>query len=237
MAEFITADSEHWYPSPKKPDVWYPSVTTILSVFPKGVGFNKYLTQQSSWESAEENLKEAGKRGTNVHKGSEMLELGETLQRGIYTVQEWQMLMGFVAWHDLYKPELHKMEYGLVSDKHKTGGTIDRVYTINGFKTVFDLKTSGSIHDNYWCQVAMYAQMYEEKHKGEIIDQTAILRVTDRKKSLFEFQTKTRDEWKEDLKIFKAVQEVWTYLNPNAQPKILELPEVLKLDDKINEDH
>ena len=226
--EFLTSDSQHWYKSPTL-DIYYPSATTILSVFPKGVGFNKYLTAQTSWESSQESLKEAGKRGTNVHKGSEILEMGGTLQRGIYTVQEWQMLIGFVAWHQKHKPTLEHIEEGLVSDKLKTGGTPDRVYKIDGVRVLWDLKTSGAIYDNYWAQVAIYAELYEEKHKGKKVDNVAILRVTDRKKSGYEYVTRTRKEWKQDLKIFKATQMLWNYTNPKAQPKLLELPDQLSL--------
>ncbi|WP_230677635.1 hypothetical protein, partial [Streptococcus pneumoniae] len=75
---------------------FYPSVTTILSVFPKSVGFNKYLTAQTNWESSQEILKAAGQRGTNVHKATERLESMETLVRPDFSVQEWQMLEGFV---------------------------------------------------------------------------------------------------------------------------------------------
>lgn len=227
--EFITSESEHWYPSPTKPDVYYPSVTTVLSVFPKGVGFNKYLTAQPSWEDAQQTLKEAGKRGTNVHKATEMLESGAVLSRPSYTVQEWEMLCGFVAWYKETRPQILHMEFGIVSDKHKTGGTIDRVYVIDGIITLLDIKTSSSIHDNYWIQVAAYAQMFEEANKDTKIAQTAILRLTDRKKSRYEYQTRERSEWKKDFKTYQSTRAMWDYVNPTAKPKIIELPDTLSL--------
>src|SRR3990167_10384519 len=126
--EMVTSESEHWYSSPTRPDVWYPSVTTILSVFPKGVGFNKYLTAQTSWESSQEALKKAGQRGTNVHQATELLDRGFTLSREGYSLEEWQMLIGFVNWYKIYKPKLLFMEKRVVSDNIGTGGTIDRIY-------------------------------------------------------------------------------------------------------------
>jgi len=226
-SEFITSGNSHWYKSPTK-DIYYPSATTILSAFPKGEGFSKYLAAQASWESSQEALQAAGKRGTNVHKGSEMLESGVTLNRALYTLQEWQMLIGFVNWHQKHKPKMLQMEYGMVSDKLKTGGTIDRVYMIDSELVIWDLKSSGAIYDNYWAQVAIYAEMYEEKHKVKVAH-TAILRVSDKKKGGFEYLTRSRIEWKKDLKIFKATRQLWDYINPDAQPKIVEVPDTLSL--------
>ncbi len=227
--EVITSESEHWYPSKLKKNVLYPSVTTVLSVYPKGVGFNKYLTAQSSWESSQEILNNAGKRGTNVHKASEALERGETLLREHFTLEEWEMLMGFVAWYEEYQPKIIHIEESVVSDKLKTGGTIDRIYDIDGVITLLDIKTSSAIYGNYWIQVSAYAHMAETVLKIKI-DQTAILRVTDRKKSRFEYKTHDQNEWKEDFKIFKPIQAIWNHMNPKAGPKILEVPTTLTLD-------
>ena len=232
--EFVEVNGEHWYESKKHLGVFYPSVTTILSVFPKGVGFNKYLTAQVSWETSQEILKEAGKRGTLVHKTTEMLEAGGTVLRPGFSVQEWQMVAGFVNWHTKHSPVVKHVEHGLVSDKLKIGGTIDRIYQIDGSNVLLDIKTSGSIYDNYWAQVAAYAEMFEADTKTKI-DYTAILRLTDRKKEYYEYVLRSRDEWKEDLKIFKATKQIWDYLNPNAKPKIVELPAELSL--KKNEEN
>jgi CRISPR/Cas system-associated exonuclease Cas4 (RecB family) len=226
--EVVTSESEHWYPSPRKAGEYYPSVTTVLSVYPKGVGFNKYLAAQSSWESSQQILQDAGKRGTRVHQATQFLEEGSELLRDSYSLDEWEMLMGFVSWYQGAKPETIAVEYPLVSDKLKTGGTIDRVYMIDGKRTILDIKTSGAIYGNYWVQAATYAEMYEQATKTKV-DQTAILRLTDRKKSRYEYKTMDRDEWKKEFKVFKAIQDIWNHLNPNAGPKILEIPLTLSL--------
>lgn len=226
--EFVTTEGQHWYPSPSDPEVFYPSVTTVLSVFPKGEGFNRYLANSQSWESSQEILKAAGKRGTNVHEGTELLEQGETLDRVNYTLEEWGMLEDFVNWHHTYNPECEMMEQSIVSDTFKTGGTIDRVYIIDGLRTIFDIKTSTAIHDNYWVQVAQYALMYEEK-TGNKIEQTAILRLGSKHKCGYEYVVKSRDEWEKDVHLFNICLDLWNYINPNAKPKVIEVPERLKL--------
>lgn len=226
--EFITSEGQHWYESKTKPGVYYPSATTILSVYPKGKGFERYLANQTSYEDAQEKLEKAGKRGTNVHEASEMLESGMELVREYYTLEEWEMLMGFVAWHDKFEPRPIAVELGVISDKKKVGGTIDRVYDIGGSVTLVDLKTSSAIHENYWLQTAIYAELYEEIYKTEV-DFVGILRLTDKRKDRYEYKAISRDEWKKNVKIFKAVYAIWESINPTAGPKLLEVPTTLKL--------
>ena len=226
--EIITSDSEHWYPSLKKKGVWYPSVTTINAVFPKGVGFNKYLTAQTSWESSQESLEEAGKRGTAVHLGTQALEEGQTLKQETYPVDQWQMLIGFVNWYKEYSPKTLAIEFKVVSDKYKTGGTVDRIYQIGDQVIILDVKTSKKIWSNYWLQVAAYEKLVTETKKFPKISHLAILRLTPLRKTYYEYVL--IDDWKEPWKAFQACQDIWRYENgKDTGPKILTLPKELKL--------
>lgn len=225
--EVVESSGEHWYKSPKK-DIYHPSVTTYLSIWPRGVGFERYLANAQSWESTQETLKNAGKRGTRVHEATQLLEEGLELQRETYTLDEWQLLMAFVKWHHEFAPKVVFIEKSLVSDKLKTGGTCDRIYEIGGATTLLDIKTSSAIHENYYVQVAVYAKLAELELKIPI-EQTAILRLTDRRKDGYEFKVRNKEEWHNDFKLFKPIQELWNHINPDAQPKILEVPTTLKL--------
>lgn len=226
--EVVTSDSEHWYPSPKKKGIWWPSVTTINAVYPKGVGFNKYLTEQSSWESSQEVLEEAGKRGTLVHSGTELLEKGVTLRQDMYKIDEWQRLVGFVNWHNEYKPKALATEFRVVSDKYKTGGTVDRIYQIGDQTIILDVKTGKRMYANYWLQVAAYEKLVAETHKFPPINSLAILRLTPLRKTYYEYIV--IDDWKDHWKAFEACQEIWRHENgKTAGPKILTLPVELKL--------
>lgn len=228
--EFITSSSEHWYPSKTKEGLWYPSVTTILSKYPKGKQFENYLANLSSQDEGDAKLQAAADRGTNVHKGTELLELGHTIYRSDYTLEEWNMLMGFVAWHQETKPEVIEVEKSIVSDKFKTGGTIDRVYRIDGVVTILDIKTSAAIYDSYWCQTACYLELYNEgKKPADKAVQTSVLRLTTKRKSGYEFVIHEMNDIKKDIKVFKAVKEIWDYENPKKQPKIVEVPDTLVL--------
>ena len=226
--------TEHWYESPKKKGVYYPSVTMVTSYLPKGKFFERYLADQESAEEAGRLLREAGERGTRIHTASEALDRGEGIMYGAtdLTDEEYQLLAhGYVGWHTAYKPEIKHIELKLISDKHKLGGTCDRIYVIDGKLTLLDLKSSKSaIFDSHYLQVSAYADMYEHLYK-ERIDQVAILRLTERRKDGFEFVVRDRKEWLEDYKQFKKTYDTMMYLNGGKTlvPKIIEVPEILKL--------
>lgn len=225
----IQTREEHWYESPSNPGVFYPSVTTILQVYPKGKFFEKYLSNLSGEEEAKSILKEAGERGTRVHEATERLEHGDQLNVNDFNVSEWLLIKGFVDWHKEHRPDVLHTEYRVVSDEMRTGGTIDRVYKLNGKMTVFDIKTSKSaIHDSYWLQLAAYSEMYENLHDVEI-EQVAILRLTPQRKCGYEYVIRTRDEWKKDLYDFHHTQAIWDRQNPNATPGFVDVPEELSL--------
>lgn len=223
----------HWYESPKKKGVYYPSVTFVTGFLPKGQFFEKYLANQDSWEDSQVILKEAGERGTRVHIATETLDNGGTIayETSGLTDEEYELVTFFIAWHKKYNPTMISNELRLISDKLKLGGTADRVYKINGKLVLFDLKTSKSaIFDSHWIQVSAYAHIYEELYKTKI-DEVAILRLTSRRKEGYEYVTRSRDEWQEDFKQFKATYQTMMYLNKGKPllPKIIEVPEVLSL--------
>jgi hypothetical protein len=226
--EFLASEGDHWYQS-KTLDIYYPSATTILAKYPKGKQFEAYLAGLSSAEEGKEKLDAAGKRGTHIHEATELLEQGVTLKRMDYTLDEWQMLGSFVKWYKKYKPEAIAIEKSLVSDILKTGGTIDRVYRIDGVLTLLDIKTSGAVYESYWCQTACYSKLWEE-HTGEKIEQTAILRLSNKLKKLgYQYVLHTQDEIEQDFKVFQAVQTIWQYEHADKQPTLVDVPDELSL--------
>lgn len=233
--------TEHWYESKKKKGVYYPSVTMVCGYLPKGQFFERWLSNQGSQEEAKDVLKEAGERGTRVHEASELLDKGEAIQYGSFglTDEEYQLLAhGYCGWHEKFTPQIVHIELRLVSDKHKLGGKLDRIYRINGKLVLFDLKTSKTaIYDSHWIQVAVYAHMYEWLYK-EKIDEVAILRLTERRKEGYEYVTRNRDEWYDDYLQFKKTYDTMIYLNNKKiiVPKIIEVPEFLKLSSIISKE-
>lgn len=225
--------NEHWYFSEKK-GVYYPSVTMVTSYLPKGKFFEKYLANQESFEESKQILQEAGERGTRIHTASESLDRGQSIEYGSYSLtdEEYQLLAhGYLGWHEKYQPEIKHVELRLISDKHKLGGTLDRIYRIDGKLVLFDLKSSKTaIYDSMWLQVAAYADMYETIYK-EKIDEVAILRLTERRKDGYEYVVRDRTEWQKDLKQFKKTYDTMMYLNGGKvlEPKVIIVPEKLSL--------
>jgi hypothetical protein len=230
----LLPQNEHWYLSPKHKGIYYPSVTYVTGFLPKGQFFERYLADQGSYEESRKILQEAGERGTRLHEASERLDRGETIMYGesMLTDEEYNLLAhGYVGWHKEYNPVIKHIELRLISDKHKLGGTLDRIYKIAGKNVLFDLKSSKSaIYDSHWIQVAAYADMYEYLYK-EKVDEVAILRLTERRKDGYEYVVKDREEWQKDYKQFKATYQTMMYLNGGKQltPKIIEVPEQIKL--------
>lgn len=231
--ETIRTDESHWYWS-KQSRQWFPSVTTVLSAYPKGEGFERYLVSQSSWKDAQQALKQAGERGTNVHEATEKLDSGKEIVRENYSDEEWDHLWGFVNWRKDFPWKVKDTERVLCSSKHKLGGTLDRVYFDDETQenVLIDIKTSSAIYDSYWLQVAVYAKMYEEL-TGEEIHRVGVVRTAPKRKKKYEYVSKPKGEWEQDLSVFDAVHKVWKNANPNETgPKTKEVPKTLVLNEK-----
>lgn len=59
----------------KDGETFYPSVTTVLNVYPKGYGFEKWLKENG--DEADNILVEAGEQGSRVHDGIDRIIKGE----------------------------------------------------------------------------------------------------------------------------------------------------------------
>ncbi len=225
----VLANDEHWYESPTQPGVWYPSVTTKLDAYPKDKGFEMYLANAESYAATQEKMNKAGERGTRVHKATEILDEGGSLSRENFAKDEWLMLMQFCEWHKEYNPKVIAIEQRLVSDRLRLGGTLDRVYEIDGKVVLLDIKTSNKLLDKYWCQNVLYKHMWEEDHTRPRIDETAVLRLGARTKLGYEYKTHFSMEMIEDFRKALLVTGLWDMLNEDPKPKFIDIPNILTL--------
>jgi hypothetical protein len=229
--EFLTSENEHWYPSPTQKDKWYPSVSTICSIFPKGKGFEIYLANQNSYEDAQDILADAGKRGTIVHDATEALENGKKLRRDDFTLEQWQMIGDFVNWWNEYLPQRITIEKPLACDLLGMGGKIDRVYLIDGERVLLDIKTTKSIYQSQWVQTSGYVKLWDYFNPKKFIQKTAILRLGASTKLGYQYATHEIGDIIEDYAAFTSLKYLWHYINKKKTgPKILEVPEELSLD-------
>jgi hypothetical protein len=158
----------------KKKDRFYPSVTMILSFFPKDKFFESWL-KDVGWNS-EIIAQRAAWEGTQVHSAVErMLVKKVPLQwideEGVaqYPLEVWKMILRFADFWNTYKPELVACECHIFSEEHQYAGTIDLVVKINGELWLLDIKTSNSLHDSFDAQLSAYVKAWNELHEDKII--------------------------------------------------------------------
>lgn len=221
---------------------FFPSVTEVLNVFPKGFGYLTWLKDLG--HNSDAVMERAGKTGTAVHDainkyliGLELLWADEN-GKTHYDFDEWVMILKFKEFMDNHKPEIEASETNFVSSKLKIGGTIDIVAVIDKKRWLIDVKTSNNIYTTHELQISAYAQLWNEAHPDKIIDETAILWLkaatrTEGKKGAIQgrgWQIKTFDRnYNEAYKIFEHTREIWNEMNPNYRPKNLTYPDRIKL--------
>jgi len=219
---------------------YYPSVTYVLSYYPKGKFFEDWLKKVGY--SADYIVKKASEEGTQVHEMIEAYLNGEELKflehgRPMYNPNVWQMFLRFVEWWEEYNSTLIEAEVHLFSDKLKVAGTCDLVCEINGELWVIDFKTSNHLQTTYDLQTAMYAQCFEECF-GKKVDRTGILWLKSSKRGPKKGKMQGKG-WEiyessrtieENLDIYRAVRTLFDLENPNHKPAFTEFRTTAKRD-------
>jgi hypothetical protein len=163
-AKQITIGDQRFYQ--RKAKTFYPSVTYVLSFFPKGKFFENWMKDVG--HNSDIIAKKAGDEGTETHKIIEDFLNGEEIfwineyGKANYSLTVWQMALRFADFWNTLKPKLIATEQHIFSDKYQYAGTIDLVVEINGEVWLLDIKTSNSLHTSYDLQLAAYAQAWNE---------------------------------------------------------------------------
>ena len=225
----ITLPDGRYY---KRNGEYYPSVTYVLSHYPKGKFFEDWLKKVGY--SADYIVKRASEEGTQVHEMIEDYLNGKKLsflEHGIpmYAPNVWQMFLRFVDFWEEYKPTLIEAEIHLFSDELKVAGTCDMVCEINGELWVIDFKTSNHLQTTYDLQTAMYAKCFEECFDKKV-DRTGVLWLKSSKrgpkkdkiqgKGWEMYESKRTQE--DNLDIYRAVRTLFDIENPNHKPAFTE---------------
>lgn len=232
----VEINNQHWYKLETGQIV--PSVTTILSAYPKGQGFAKWLANQGGFEEAENVKNAAADRGSRVHKGIDLMLAGNTLERGQHingsptTTEEWKMLMSAVSWFEEEKPTVLRNEAPVWSNLYGYAGTMDLYCKFGDVYTIVDFKTSSAIHKSYRLQLQAYAHALLEM--GEQVDQVMIVRLGSKHKCGYEI---LGEEVREDLfSLFLDTKNIWEFENPRQASAILpSLPHTLSLHALLHE--
>jgi hypothetical protein len=238
---------ERFYKSETNELLYYPGATTILEIINK-VALNVWYKQVGM--NAEYILKEAGEKGSRIHRAIEQFNRGETISvmddegnmKIFKNFEEWKMICKFHRWYEIYQPEILGIEQVLVSDTLRFGGTLDLICKIPNEKDpekidtwYIDYKTGNNIYYEAGDQAAAYIKLCEEK--GLKIDRAGILHLnSDHRTEKFmqgigwyvkEITDKIDEHWQD----FLSAQDLWMRRNPNYQPKNLTYPMELSIEE------
>jgi hypothetical protein len=214
---------------------YVPSVTTILQAYPKDAHFFQWLKQVG--EEADTIRDEAGRRGSIVHSLTEIYDAGDevnlldNLGNIKFKMSEWAMFERYVQFRQMVEMNVILSEFHLINPELGYAGTLDRVAEINGCNYLIDIKTSNSVYEHYWLQLAAYRRLIEDYYQSDkAIDGVAILwlnaktRTTDAKKMQGPgWQLLIRDEalTAKDLELFNATYSLWKHQNDTMKPRNL----------------
>lgn len=210
---------------------YVPSITTILEAYPKGAAYFNWLKENG--KDADEIRDEAGRRGSVVHKLTEMYDAGEEVNlvnpNGSidYKLNEWAMFERYVEFRKRFSFTTDCIELNIISKELGYAGTIDRVIDMNGEKILLDIKTSNAIYPSYWLQLAAYRSLLF--NRGYRVDKVAILWLnaktrTEGKKGDIQgigWQLITKEDCSKDLDLFNATHQLWIAENGTSKPKQL----------------
>lgn len=226
---------------------FYPSVTTVLDVYPKGYGFAQWLKDLG--HNADEVVRRAGEQGSKIHSGIDLFHKGHELRwldpegKSLYSLEEWQMICRFMEFWNKYQPEVIACEISFVNDTYKTGGTIDLVCKIMNQIWIVDYKSSNAIHTTHELQLAAYATCWNDENPNYKVDRTGILWLkaatrgedkTGKKIQGAGWQLKEFDrKYPDAFKLFTHTRAIWDEENPDYKPKNLIYPDRFIKDESL----
>lgn len=238
----ITFLDERFYLDDKTGN-YYPSITTILDVYPKGYGYIQWLKDLGN--NADEVLKRAGEQGTNVHNGIEKFLKGEVIEwiegeKDNYTLDEWMMITRFIDFYKTYKPKVIAIEQSLVSGKLGYGGTLDLVCELNGEFWYIDFKSGNAIYKSHKLQAVACKELWNEQNKQKItrigcLHLKALTRGASKNGAIqgekWKLDEAKVEEHEKLLRLFNHSKDIWNEENPNPMPKNMVYPSKYHLKD------
>lgn len=138
--------------------IWYPRVTSILSIKSKPALYRFYASQPS-FAAAERMKDQSADEGTLLHETVEAILAGDSptipdlIRPAVEKFQEFCNKNDIIA---------HQIETRIASKKHQYAGTIDVLAELNGKLGVLDIKTSLAIYRDYNLQAAAYVEALHE---------------------------------------------------------------------------
>lgn len=152
---------------------------------------------------------EAATVGTLAHALIQADLQDDTVDRDLYSKQQMDLaenaVLSFFEWKKQHKIEVIFCEKQLVSDTMLYGGTVDCYCILDGKPTLLDFKTGKAIYEEYFVQLAAYAELLREN--GCQVDEIRILRVgRDETEGFEERSVKDTRQW---FRIFQNLLDIY----------------------------
>ncbi len=234
----ITTADERFYSIPNKDGGvdYYPSVTWIVnSGYPKDKTFMKWLAS-TGWDESQAIKEAAGGKGGTVHNALNTLIRDKSFkidQRVIdprtgldrdLTPEEYECLMSYAKWHEIFKPEVLATDLVVINSKFGYAGTIDVIFRINGKVWIIDFKTSQSVWPEYKMQLNAYRNCDWIAQYGTEIG-LAVLQIGYKlNKARYKFT-----EVEDNFPLFLSVRQIWQSNYGDETPFQMDYPMVLTL--------
>jgi len=175
-----TGDTGRYYQTPNQNK--YPSITTVLSILSED-SIRKWK-EKIGEEEANKVSTRASRRGTAVHEALEKY-VNNVEWKELIDTQTPDVIQSIKSVKDVLDKSLgnvYGQEIPLYSDHLRTAGRVDCVAQFNGKDSIIDYKTSRKpkpkkFIENYFCQEAAYAIMWEERTGMPITQLVTIIAV------------------------------------------------------------
>ncbi len=223
-------------------DKYYPSITQVLQLFPKGKYYETWLKDVG--HNSSHIAAKAALTGTRTHELIERYLKGEKLEwlkkdgTDNYELDVWRMTLRFVEFWETYKPTLIHSEIHLYSDIYEIAGTCDLVLEINNELWLLDIKTSNHLQNSYDLQTAAYTVCWNETFEEKITRNGVIWLKSNKHKPDSKGIKMQGKNWEiresertieENWDLFKHVHCLYKIENPNAKPIFDSFPLTIQL--------
>lgn len=138
--------------------VWYPRVTSIVSIKAKPALY-KFYADQASFSGAEAIKNKSAEEGTLLHETVEGILKSEESPIPDSVAPAVKAFLDFKNQNEIVP---HKIEERIISKKHHYAGTMDCLAELNGQLGVLDIKTSMAIYRDYGIQTSAYVEALRE---------------------------------------------------------------------------
>lgn len=119
----------------------------------------------------------------------------------VWCVRSWDI------WSQGREIEPILMEAPLVSERYRYGGTLDIYATIDGIKTLIDLKSTNDLWPEHFTQVSAYRQLLIEN--GHEVDAVRILNIPRSKTAVFKEAVLSPEVLDMNFEIFKHLLRIY----------------------------